>query len=103
MQFKNIIGHKRLIEQLLKNINEKRVSHALMLNGPDGAGKLQLALAFIQYLMCENRKDNDSCGSCSSCIKNEKLVHPDLHLSFPFLRINDKTSCNDFIHLFILK
>ena len=100
MQFKNIIGHERLIEQLLKNINEKRVSHALLFNGPGGAGKLALALAFVQYLMCENRTDNDSCGACSPCIKNEKLVHPDLHFSFPFLRINDKTSCNDFIHLF---
>ena len=100
MQFKNIIGQERLIEHLLKNINEKRVSHALLLNGPDGAGKLQLSLAFIQYLMCENRTENDSCGTCLSCIKNEKLVHPDLHFSFPYLRINDKTSCNDYIHLF---
>jgi DNA polymerase-3 subunit delta' len=25
----------------------------------------------------------DSCGVCSSCIKAEKLVHPDIHFSYP--------------------
>ncbi|NNC86535.1 MAG: DNA polymerase III subunit, partial [Bacteroidia bacterium] len=100
MQFKDIIGHKRLIEQLLRNIKEGRVSHALLFNGPDGTGKLPLALAFTQYLMCENKSDTDSCGTCPSCIKNQKLVHPDVHFSFPFLKVNDKSSCNDTVNLF---
>ena len=26
---------------------------------------------------------NDSCGVCSSCIKAQRLIHPDIHFSYP--------------------
>ena len=42
-----------------------------------------MAIAYAQYIACENKSDNDSCGICSSCVKFEKLAHPDLHFVFP--------------------
>jgi DNA polymerase-3 subunit delta' len=59
------------------------VSHAQLFLGPDGCGKLALALAYAQYINCINRNKDDSCGICPSCIKISKLTHPDLHFVFP--------------------
>lgn len=42
-----------------------------------------LALAYASYLSCVDRQPGDSCGKCSSCLKYDKLVHPDLHFAFP--------------------
>ena len=42
-----------------------------------------MALAFVMFLFCRDRKTEDSCGKCASCIKMLKLIHPDLHFFFP--------------------
>jgi len=57
--------------------------HALLLTGAEGTGGLPMALALAQYIFCENKHENDSCGTCASCHKTSKLEHADLHLSFP--------------------
>ncbi|MGY8926286.1 MAG: DNA polymerase III subunit delta', partial [Flavobacteriales bacterium] len=62
MQFKSVFGQKRLKRELIKEVNEERISHAQLFLGKSGYGGLPLALAFIQYLFCENKQENDSCG-----------------------------------------
>lgn len=69
---------------LVNTVKENRVSHAQLFLGPEGSGSLPLAVAYAQYLNCENRQPADSCGECASCRKYNKLIHPDLHLSYPF-------------------
>jgi len=64
-------------------LQDGRVPHALMFTGPEGSGNLPTAMAFIQYLFCENKLSEDACGICPSCLKTGKLIHPDLHLVFP--------------------
>ena len=65
---------------------------------PEGCGKLALALAFAQYISCENKEENDSCGHCPSCVKYSKLVHPDLHFVFPVInKGSGDTVCDTFI------
>ncbi len=83
MQFADVIGQKSIKKQLIQSVNENRVSHAQLFLGPEGSGKLALALAYSQYINCSNRSQNDSCGLCPSCIKMSKLSHPDLHFVFP--------------------
>ena len=83
MQFKEIVGHQKIKEKLIHTIKENRVSHAQLFLGPEGSGSLALAIAYAQYLSCENKHDNDSCGVCPSCLKFKKLVHPDLHFVYP--------------------
>lgn len=41
----------------------------------------------------------DSCGVCSACLKSEKLIHPDIHFSYPIFpkKPGDKSVCTDFI------
>lgn len=85
MLFKDIIGQQEVKIRLRNMVNEDRVPHALMLFGPAGSGKRCLALALAQYLACNERGEHDSCGSCPSCVKFSKLVHPDLHFVVPTL------------------
>jgi len=84
MQFKDIIGQLSTKEKLINTVKENRVSHAQLFLGPEGSGKLALALAYAQYISCTDKKADDSCGVCSSCIKYNKLIHPDLHFFFPY-------------------
>ncbi|MCT4601833.1 MAG: AAA family ATPase [Marinifilum sp.] len=86
MQFNDIIGHKEVKQRFIQTVKENRVSHAQLLIGPKGVGKLSMAIAFAQYVSCLDKKDNDSCGICSSCKKYAKLIHPDLHFVFPVVK-----------------
>ena len=83
MQFKSIIGQKALINKLITGYNENRIAHTQLFLGNEGSGALAIAIAFAQFLVCTNKSANDSCGVCPSCVKFEKLVHPDLHFYFP--------------------
>lgn len=83
MKFSKIIGQEKIKKQLIQTVKNNRVSHAQLFFGPEGAGKLALAIAYAQYINCGNKTGTDSCGSCSSCLKYEKLIHPDLHFFFP--------------------
>lgn len=91
MKFSAIPGQKETIDKLICSVREGRVSHAQLFSGPEGCGSLPLALAYAQYVSCENRSDKDSCGSCKSCVKYEKMIHPDLHFVFPVIK-NKKDS-----------
>ncbi|MCZ4224026.1 ATP-binding protein [Pedobacter rhodius] len=84
MQFKEIIGQEKVKQQLVQTVKENRISHAQLFLSPVGSGALPLAVAYAQYINCLDRKENDSCGVCSSCRKYERLIHPDLHFSYPF-------------------
>src|SRR5664279_501522 len=86
MNFSRIPGQKEIKEKLIRSVKEERVSHAQLFAGPEGCGSMALALAYAQYLSCENRNDHDSCGVCKSCVKYEKLIHPDLHFVFPVIK-----------------
>jgi DNA polymerase-3 subunit delta' len=84
MRFKDIIGQEATKQRLINSVNENRVSHAQLFLGPEGSGSLALAVAYAQYLSCEDKQPDDSCGVCSSCRKYQKFMHPDLHFSYPF-------------------
>lgn len=86
MKFSDIPGQKEIIGKLINSVNQERVSHAQLFTGPDGCGSLVLAMAYAQFVSCENRSATDSCGVCKSCIKYEKLIHPDLHFVFPVVK-----------------
>lgn len=96
MQFKQIVGQDAIKQRLINSVNESRVSHAQLFLGPGGSGSLPLAVAYAQYLSCENKQDNDSCGECPSCRKYQKLMHPDLHFSYPTFGLPKETAI-DFI------
>ncbi len=83
MLFKEVIGQEVLKERLRRSVREGRVAHGQLFSGVAGYGALPLALAYIQYLNCPNRTQEDSCGVCPSCIQMGDLAHPDLHIVMP--------------------
>jgi len=89
MLFKEIIGNNSLKKQLIEAVRNNRISHAQLFSGKSGSAKLALALAYAQFLNCENRSAVDSCGICSSCLKFNNLSHPDLHLVIPVLKTKE--------------
>lgn len=92
MQFKDVVGQQELKTRMINEINSEKIGHAQLFLGKNGYGNLALALAYTQYLYCENKKKNDSCGECPSCSKTKQLIHPDVHFVFPTVQTISKTS-----------
>lgn len=86
MFFRQVIGHQDIKARLIRSVEEDRISHAQLFLGKEGSGALPLALAYACYLSCTGERNGDACGTCPSCIKYQKLVHPDLHLVFPVIK-----------------
>lgn len=95
MLFREIIGQEATKEQLRRAVREGRIPHAQLFSGISGIGKLQLALAYAQYLNCPNRTSEDSCGTCPTCLQFEHLQHPDLHFVFPI--VGSDETCDAFL------
>lgn len=83
MQFKEIIGQHSIKQNLIQSARDGRISHAQLFLGAEGSGNLALAIAYTQYVNCLHPLEEDSCGGCPSCVKIQKLIHPDLHFTFP--------------------
>ena len=95
MLFKDIIGQESTKQQLRQAVREGRIPHAQLFAGIAGIGKLQLALAYAQYLHCPHRTEEDSCGTCPTCLQFQHLQHPDLHFVFPI--VGSDEVCNSFL------
>jgi DNA polymerase-3 subunit delta' len=99
VQFSDIPGREETKSKLIHNVQNGRISHALMFAGPEGSGNLAMAWAFVQYMFCKNPSSTDSCNECPSCVKIKKLSHPDLHWMFPVSNTEDikKAKSDDYI------
>jgi len=86
LKFSQLPGLQETKSTLRRAVRQSHVAHALLFDGPPGGGGLALALALATYINCEDRGEEDSCGVCASCVKMNKLVHPDLHSIFPLPR-----------------
>jgi DNA polymerase III subunit delta' len=100
MLFRQIIGQDDLKQQLKHMVQGQRISHGLLFSGKEGSGHLALALAFTQYIFCTNRNEADACGVCSSCLKLNKLSHPDFHMVYPIASSKDVKVSTDAVFAF---
>ena len=96
MQFSDVIGQHEARERLLQLVAEQRVPHAILFTGPEGSGKLALALAFASYLLGE-RYEGQSLLDNTAAVTNaeamlRKFEHPDLHFSYPVIRPKNSSS-----------
>lgn len=82
MDFRSIYGHEHIIEHLKTAIVEDQISHAYIFYGEDESGKMMLAEAFAQNILCEtnkmDREDRDTCNLCRSCLQVKSHNHPDM-------------------------
>ena len=89
MLFAEIPGNKKVKKELISSVKKGRIAHAQLFLGKPGNAKLALAIAYAQFLNCEHKKEEDSCNNCHSCLMYNQLSHPDLHIIFPVLKINN--------------
>ena len=88
MTFDDVIGQKEAKERLLQLINENRVPHAMLFTGPNGTGKLALAVAFASLLL--NPEDNPNYNNAKAMLDN--FEHPDLHFTYPTIKLPSMAS-----------
>ena len=99
MFFRDVIGQEEIKQRLILEVSEGRIPHAQLICGPEGVGKMPLAIAYARYISCTNRGETDACGVCPSCVKFNKLVHPDVHFVFPIVKSSKwkREVCDDYI------
>ncbi len=85
MTFDQIPNQLAVKQVLRQSVRRQHVAHAQLFRGSEGGAGLALALAYAQFLNCEERGPDadDSCGHCPACTKIAKLVHPDLNFVVP--------------------
>lgn len=120
MRFEAVVGQQLLKQKLIPMIVDERLPHAILLAGHEGVGTLPTALAIAQMACCERVRPKkaddgglfgapppitplapatDSCGECMSCQKAQKLIHPDIHFTYPVYtkKAGSKSLSTDFI------
>lgn len=90
MNFDKVIGQEEAKQRLRQLVDEQRIPHALMFTGPEGCGKMALALAFASFLLGE-RWNGESLLTRQSAVTNAEAMlaqwqHPDLHFSYPVIK-----------------
>lgn len=99
MLFREVVGQDFIKDNLRAEAEQGRVPHALLFHGPEGCGKLPLALAFARYLLCSHPHDGEPCNQCNNCMMTAKWAHPDLHFVFPIIKpkSTDKPTSDYFL------
>lgn len=83
MQFQSILGQNFIKKHLTTSVDRGRVAHAQLFVGASGSGVLPCALAYAQYLICNNTEGENTGGSAACNLKFDHLAHPDLHFAYP--------------------
>lgn len=78
-----------------------RIPHAQLFIAPEGVGALPMAIAYAQYIICNNTLDDNEGGNASCNLKFDNYQHPDLHFVFPVYtnKTDKKNSSEDFLPL----
>ncbi len=101
MKFNEIIGQKAAESRLKQLVLEGRLPHAILLYGANGVGKMPLALAFASYLLGEREiEENNEIAahgiqlhaSDNAVAMLKKWEHPDLHFTFPTVKLPGMSS-----------
>jgi len=84
----NPIGQKQLLQHLDDVAKNNRIANTYMFVGPEGVGKISVALAFINCILRSSLEKGPEAVRVATN-KIDSLSHPDLHFSFP-VNTNDK-------------
>ena len=83
MLFSDILGQKHIKNHLTQSVDNGRIPHAQLFVGPEGSGTLPMAIAYAQYVLCQNSNGENSGGIDACNLKFNNISHPDLHFAFP--------------------
>ncbi len=100
MLFSEILGQEYIKSHLTQSANSGRIPHAQLFVGPEGSGTLAAAIAYAQYVLCNNIYNENDGGNESCNLKFQSVSHPDLHFTYPTVTTEDiktKPKSIDFI------
>ena len=100
MLFRDILGLDHIKSHLVSSADAGRIPHAHLFVGPEGSGTLPMAIAFAQYILCQNAGGENEVGDEACNMKCSSLSHPDLHFAFPVAttsKIKSHAVSNHFI------
>ena len=83
MLFSEILGQEHIKKHLTTSADNGRIPHAQLFVGPEGSGTLPLAIAYAQYILCQNTNSENNNGIEACNLKFKNFSHPDLHFAFP--------------------
>ena len=75
--FKDVVGHKDIVQYIQNAVKQNKLSHAYILNGQRGSGKKLLSRLFAMTLQCETGQP-EPCGECRSCMQTKNGNQPDI-------------------------
>ena len=104
MKFSDIVGQNHLKNHLVNSVQKGRIPHAQLFIGPEGSGTLPMALAYAQYIICNNKGSENEGGSAACNLKFDHLQHPDLHFVYPVATtdsIKSNATSDDFMGTWI--
>jgi len=82
------------MDQLFAAHAGKKLHHANLIYGGAGEDPLPIGLRLAAALLCETKT---ACGTCRNCKRVEKLEHPDLNFTFPFVSGGSTGTADDFL------
>lgn len=83
MLFNSILGLSHIKKHLALSANAGRIPHAQLFVGNEGCGTLPMAIAYAQYVLCQNTNEENNTGNEACNLKCNSLSHPDMHFAFP--------------------
>ncbi len=100
MLFSEILGQDYIKNHLTTSALSGRIPHAQLFVGPEGCGTLVMAIAYAQFILCNNAGAENSGGNEACNLKFQSFSHPDLHFVYPTVTTEDvktKPKSLDFI------
>ncbi len=90
MRLGAVRGHAAVRRLLARAVARDRLPPSLLLSGPDGVGKRQVAVGLAELLNCDAVRDTgssagapESCGECAPCRRIARGAHADVLVVAP--------------------
>jgi len=100
MLFREIVGQEHIKNHLTTSASNGRIPHAQLFVGAEGTGVLLTAIAYAQYILCNNAGSENQGGNDSCNLKFVNFSHPDLHFIYPTVtteEVKSKPKSLDFL------
>lgn len=74
MESERILGQNHILRHFENAIRMGKISHAYIINGEEGSGKMNLAIHFAKALQCERNNSNKAINE-----DGERITVPEQH------------------------
>lgn len=95
--FNSVIGQNQVKEKLMQQLLNEQISHAQLFLGSTGNGGLAMAIEFAAYILSDQHHDLEAAENTPAFQKAKRLMHPDLNIIFPYVKLKKETRSEDFL------